>query len=234
MAIFHHSMKNGKKNTAHEHCAYNTRSGKKYEARHDLIYTTHRNIPNDDPPAFWNAADKFERANGTAYREHEIAIPAELTLDAQIKLVNRLADELVPGKPCEISIHCGESSIEGCLNPHVHMMFSDRVPDGLGRPLERIFKRANSQQPELGGWRKDSGGRDRAQMKELARTRREIVANTINEALAEAGIKERVDHRSLRDQGIDRQPERHLGPAAVKAMSAEDKASHIDMRRRRA
>ena len=230
MTIFHHTIKNGKKNTAYEHRLYNTRGGKKYEGREDLVYTAHRNFPNDDPAAFWKAADKYERANGTAYREHEIALPSELTQEAQIKLINRLADRLVPGKPCELSIHCGESSLEGRLNPHAHMMFSDRVPDGINRPLELIFKRANRQQPELGGWRKDSGGRNRTQMKELALMRRETVANTINEVLAEAGLDERVDHRSLREQGVARQPERHLGPAGVKAMSTEDKASHVKAR----
>ncbi|MGK3295924.1 MobA/MobL family protein, partial [Escherichia coli] len=33
----------------------------------------------DNPSHFWQAADQFERANGSTYRELEIALPRELT-----------------------------------------------------------------------------------------------------------------------------------------------------------
>lgn len=55
---------------------------------------------------------------------------------------------------------------------------------------------------------------------ELVATR-EGIADLANEALAEAGLEVRVDHRSLRDQGIDRTPGVHLGPAKVKRMTGE-------------
>ena len=43
---------------------------------------------------------------------------------------------------------------------------------------------------------------------------REQWAEAVNEALERAGVAERVDHRTLADQGIDREPEPKLGAAA--------------------
>ena len=42
---------------------------------------------------------------------------------------------------------------------------------------------------------------------------RERWAVLTNEHLLERGIEVRVDHRSLQEQGIDREPKSHLGPA---------------------
>ncbi|PAP00301.1 MobA/MobL family protein, partial [Salmonella enterica] len=39
------------------------------------------------PADLWKAADEFERKNGTAYREFEIALPRELTREHRIELV---------------------------------------------------------------------------------------------------------------------------------------------------
>jgi len=39
-----------------------------------LVFVQHGNLPawaNGDPAIFWKAADKYERANGAAYREFE-------------------------------------------------------------------------------------------------------------------------------------------------------------------
>ncbi len=39
------------------------------------------------PSHFWQAADQFERANGSTYRELEIALPRELTPEQRLELV---------------------------------------------------------------------------------------------------------------------------------------------------
>ena len=41
----------------------------------------------DDPAHFWRAADAFERANGSTYREIEIALPRELNEAQRLALV---------------------------------------------------------------------------------------------------------------------------------------------------
>ncbi|NYZ70054.1 MobA/MobL family protein, partial [Endozoicomonas sp. SM1973] len=44
---------------------------------------------------------------------------------------------------------------------------------------------------------------------------REAWEKHANQALERAGHQERIDHRSLKDQGIDREPTKHLGPKAT-------------------
>jgi len=44
---------------------------------------------------------------------------------------------------------------------------------------------------------------------------RELAANLINDALKAANSDIRVDHRSFKDRGVDRDPTTHLGPAAT-------------------
>jgi hypothetical protein len=44
---------------------------------------------------------------------------------------------------------------------------------------------------------------------------RELAADIINEHLAAANADIRVDHRSFKDRGIEREPTTHLGPAAT-------------------
>lgn len=84
--------------------------------------------------------------------------------------------------------------------------------------------------PELGGCKKDSGGLHRGKMKEALVATRQCWADIQNKHLQNHGHDSRVDHRSLREQGVDRQPERHLGPARVKLMSEQDKFNHIASR----
>ena len=54
-----------------------------------------------------------------------------------------------------------------------------------------------------------------------------------NAALAKHGHAERVDHRTLKLRGIERNPERHLGQARVRNMSASDKDMYVEARRKK-
>ena len=51
--------------------------------------------------------------------------------------------------------------------------------------------------------------------KDFLQTVRAEVADQINVELERLGVEQRVDHRSLQDQGIDREPTIHVGPAAT-------------------
>ncbi|GMG91646.1 hypothetical protein Cmtc_28660 [Cupriavidus sp. TKC] len=233
MASFHHCLKSGKKGTAANHAAYITRQGK-HGHREDLVCTGHGNMPawaKGNPSAFWKTGDKHERANGAVYREHEIALPAELTCEQQKELVVELIQMMVGSKPYEYAIHAPNSSIEGSTNTHLHLMFSDRMQDGIERSPEQTFSRYNAKQPERGGCKKDSGGRNRLALRDELIQTRKMCADLQNAALEKHGHPIRVDHRSLREQGIERAPERHLGPARIQEMSEEDKARVVEARR---
>jgi hypothetical protein len=233
MASFHHRVKSGKKGTAADHAAYLARRGK-YRGRDDLVNTGYGNMPSwaeDSPSNFWRAADKYERANGAAYREHEIALPSELTRCQQLQLVTKLVADLAGKKPYQYAIHVPVSALQAVENAHVHLMFSDRMPDGLERPPEQIFRRYNPKQPALGGAKKDSGGKRPIALRlDLIETRRRC-ADLQNEALAMHGHAARVDHRTLKQRNVDRVPERHQGPGRVSRMTEEEKAAYVAARR---
>lgn len=229
MASFHHRIKSGKKGTAKEHAAYIERRGR-HRTREDLVHASHGNLPDwteGDPIKFWREADKHERANGAAYREHEIALPNELTQEQLIDLAERIVQQVVGVKPYQYAIHMPEGKLGGILNPHMHLMHTDRIPDDIERTPDRMFTRYNPQHPERGGWRKDSGGKSPIALRDHVIATRKAIATLQNAALAEHGHTARVDHRSLREQGQRRVPERHLGQGKVRGMTVQEREVYV-------
>lgn len=228
MASIHHSIKSGKKGNARRHSTYIGREGSN-STREDLIHTSYGNLPGwaqGNPGYFWSMADKYERANGAAYREHEIALPNELSIPQLIELAERLVLNLVGSKPYQYAIHAPEGSIGKIQNPHIHLMYSDRVPDGIDRAPDQMFSRFNAKDPETGGCRKDSGGKTPMELRQEVTATRKLAADTQNQVLAEYGHVARVDHRSLRERGLERRPERHLGAHFIEGMGAAEKAAY--------
>src|SRR5262245_53000961 len=200
--------------SAHE---YITRS-EQYEDR-DLdpaIHTESGNMPawaEEDPAAYWDAADLYERSNGRLYISADFALPRDLSEDDQIELAREFVHELTDDEklPYAFAIHGGRDDAGHEHNPHVHLMFSERRNDGFERSPEQWFRRANSQHPERGGAFKSRTfhGRD------WVERARERWADATNRTLERLGRVERVDHRSYERQGVDRQPGEHYGPAAA-------------------
>jgi hypothetical protein len=235
MATYHFSIKSGKRGKAQNHAVYIAREGKhsKDQIESDLIAKSSGNLPawaNDNPVEFWKAADKHERINGAAYRELEVALPSELTDEQNLKLVQELIKLEIQDKPYQFAIHAPKAALGEVDQPHAHIMFSDRLADGIERKPEQHFKRYNPRDPSRGGCKKDSGGKEKAVLKNELLTIRENWAELQNQALAEHGHDARVDHRSNKQRGITKPAERHLGQAGVKLMTAEDKARYVDER----
>jgi len=229
MASFHHHLRSGLPGTALRHARYNLRMGQHF-IRGDLIYSEWANMTwwaHDDPLAFWKAADENERINGAAFREHVIALPNELTREQQIQVARELARRLVGNKPYLLVVHAPILAIGGLPNVHVHLMFSDRVPDDVERTPGFEFRRFNRYDPSRGGWQKDSGGKTRMETRDQVISWRRTIADTINEALEAGGHAERVDYRSLEQQGLSREPERHLGAWRVETMTSQGMADYV-------
>lgn len=232
MASFHFEIKSGR--NGHDHASYIARTGF-HAKREDLVATGHGNLPSwtgDDPSTFWTAAEKYERKNGAVYREVTIALPIELSTEQNVALAADLIAKLAPGKPHQYAIHAPKSSIAGEANPHLHLMTSDRVDDGIDRPADRCFKRPNANDPAKGGRRKSSGGRNRMEMRDDLIATREVVANTINHHLAINGHKASVDHRTLKERGVRRKAETYLGPAKIRGMTSTERAAHVEARKK--
>ncbi|WP_075122974.1 MobA/MobL family protein [Burkholderia paludis] len=236
MASYHMAIKSHGKGKAADRSKYITRQGKYNDRIEDLVATGHGNLPeaaNGNPYSLWRNADKYERANGSACREFELALPGELTLEQQKEVLHQFINDIVGDKPYEYAIHRPSGAISGTSNPHAHVLLSDRVSDGIDRTLDQMFRRYNPHYPARGGCRKDSGGKPAHIVREELIATRERWADIQNEALKKHGHTARVDHRTLAQQGISRAPEHHLGPARVRNMSSTDKERYVTAREKR-
>ncbi|MGC9237956.1 MAG: MobA/MobL family protein, partial [Thiomonas sp.] len=106
------------------------------------------------------------------------------------------------------AIHVPKAA-DGKEQPHAHIMFSERILDGIERDPEQYFKRYNAKNPEKGGARKGYGpsagqtltkDQRAAELRDLRGRWQEMC----NLYLERAGLDQRIDMRSYREQGIDR------------------------------
>lgn len=217
MAIERLSAKPGKKGGAGKHARYITRQGPyaKPDGDNERLYIGQGNLPVwalDDPVAFFDASDLFERSNGSTYKEWEIALPRGLSDDQLRALIEDFIREQIGDRFAYLyAIHIPDAS-DGGKNPHCHLMFSERELDGIERSRELFFKRANTKNPERGGCKKANTGLKASQRKELLMEVRQAWEITCNRHLAAAGLDVRIDMRSYADRGIDRIPEPKMRP----------------------
>ncbi len=191
------------------HADYIEREGR-YSSKEDLQYSESGNMPKwaeHDASVFWHAADVYERSNGRPFRELEIALPRELNENQRIELVREFVQNTLGDRHAYTwAIHAPEAS-DGLEQPHAHIMFTERVNDGIERDPEHFFKRWNEKNPENGG-----AGKDRyLNSKQFVRDIREEWAMTANRFLEREGIEARIDHRSYVDQGIHLEPQLKMG-----------------------
>ncbi len=235
MASYHCSVKVGAKGKAGPHASYISREGKyeKTRSNEKLEHVEHANMPSwaaQNPAQFWQAADQHERANGATYREIEIALPREMTPEQRVELVRDMVGQELSDKHAYTwAIHNPPASLEGGEQPHAHIMYSERTIDGIDRDPEQYFKRYNAKNPEKGGCRKDSAGTEERLLATRARW-----AKVQNLHLERHGLDARVDHRSLKEQGIERMPEPHFGPGRVQRMTVLQDAELAAVLERRA
>ena len=150
-----------------------------------------------DRTRLWNAAEAAERRkNSTVGREFVVALPAELSAEDRQALAFDLGRALVArhGVAVDVCIHApGKDGDE--RNHHAHILMTTRrmTPEGLA---EKTRELDNQRSGEVDHWR--------AEWARLA-----------NAALERAGRAERIDHRTLEEQGIERMPTTHNGPAVT-------------------
>ena len=232
MASFYFDIKSGGKGSARRHSKYIGRVGH-YADREDLIARGFGNLPDwaqGSPERFWAMADQYERSNGAVYRETIVALPNELSLEQNVQLAWSYARECAGDKAFEFAVHRPVAALGGVPQPHVHLMISDRVPDGVVRSPQQHFRRYNAALPERGGCRKDSGGKTRSELAAEVKEKRAGWAETLNAALAHHGCDARVDHRTRAERGLPSSTERHLGSAGIRALDMRAKAALVSAR----
>lgn len=153
-------------------------------------------LPENAPPEFkdrgtlWNAVEKSEkRKDAQTAREVEVALPAELSRKEQIKLLQNFVKSNFTsrGMCADICIHDKKDG-----NPHAHILLTTRIvsQSGFGKK-----ERAWNDKTLLENWRKEW-------------------AEHCNRFFEKKNLHERIDHRTLQAQGIDREPQIHKGVSA--------------------
>ena len=218
MAIVHVVMKSSSTAPpAAAHAQYLARDGQ-YERRGGLELVESGNMPEfarADPQAFWQAADDFERKNGRAYTELQIALPRELAPAERNELARDAARELLGERfAYTLAVHTpfAKDNIE---QPHMHLMFSERSIDERTRELseEQFFKR--------NGAKKDPEWNAREKPMEV----REKWVEMMNAAMERHGHEQRLDPRSWADQGRHDLAEL-VEPKLLSGAEAEARALH--------
>lgn len=155
-----------------------------------------------DRSRLWNAAEKAERmSNSRVAREYQVALPAELSAELRVALARAFSREIADryNVAVDLAIHAPRPGGDA-RNFHAHLLATTRevTPDGLG-PKTGLDM--------IGGVRSELG---LPPSRQEFRTLRARWAELSNEALREANVAARVDHRSLEAQGIDREPRPRL------------------------
>lgn len=144
-----------------------------------------------DRQALWNAVEAAEkRVDAQTAREVNVALPKELSQPQQIALLRAFIEEqyVSRGMVADVALHADDPN-----NPHAHILLTMRHlgPEGFGAKNR--------------DWNH----------KDMLVAQREAWARHANLALHRAGHQVSIDHRSLVEQGIERTPTIHLGPAVT-------------------
>jgi Ti-type conjugative transfer relaxase TraA len=140
-----------------------------------------------DRGVLWNTVERIERRRDAQLaREVELGLPIELDDASQLSLLREYVrrDFVARGMVADFSIHRDDPN-----NPHAHVLLSmrDLTPSGFG-----LKQRSWNQRSALMGWRRDW-------------------EQVTNEHLAQAGLAIRIDHRTLKAQGLSLTPGRKIG-----------------------
>ena len=153
-----------------------------------------------DRAQLWNAADAAEkRKDAQLARVYDIALPHELTNEQRRFLVQDFVKESFTrkGYAADVAIHAPDREGDQ-RNYHAHILVSDRRLETDGFATHKKERQQS-----------------KAEMKAELEALREKWERTANRHLERHGIDARIDRRSLKDQGINREPTEHLGPYAT-------------------
>ena len=160
-----------------------------------------------DRNTLWNTAERAEHnRNGRVAREYLVALPHELPEQGRIQLARHLAREIADRHRVAVDLAVHDPRPQGdSRNFHAHLMATTReaLESGLGAKAGLDMSAFNRERLYL-----PPGIRE-------MRLLRERWADLANEAMHSAGLAERIDHRTLAAQGIDREPQPRIPYAAV-------------------
>ena len=174
-----------------------------------------------DRASLWNAAERAElRHDARVAREYQVTLPFELSAVERLRLARSLAQGLAErhNVAIDLAVHAPPAAGDP-RNHHAHLLATSREITASGFGGKAGLDMAGSERRRRGlpvGI---------AEIKAV----REGWATLSNQAFEAAGLQVRVDHRSLRAQGIDREPLPHI-PA--RAFYMERRGLHSEIAER--
>lgn len=162
---------------------------------------------------FFSAATRYEDKGNVRYREIELSLPNELTLEQNREIVDTFLKRHLSDNYYAYAIHEKAGELSGERHPHVHIMFSERLIDDVEkvseRPAYKYFRRAakplkgekvaSFERRREHGAPKDKKWHNRKYLFAL----REDFARIQNDVLKKHGFSIRVDHRTLNAQQVE-------------------------------
>jgi ATP-dependent exoDNAse (exonuclease V) alpha subunit len=147
----------------------------------------------------WNTAEHAEkRHNAKVAREYQVNLPPELNAAQRLSLARAFSQEIAERYKVAVDLAVHEPRPGGDpRNFHAHLLTTTRevTPAGLGAKAGLDLSALERRRRELPDHRQEYVNV------------RERWASLTNEALREAHVTARVDHRSLAAQGVDREPQ---------------------------
>jgi len=150
-----------------------------------------------------------------------IALPIELNQDQRYELVQSFMQKLGHGRIAWCAAH--HDSGKDAHNPHVHIVFKD-ADIATGRKVVGTTTSAHDvREAQAHGWK--------VPPRTTTADMRKLWCGHVNAFLEREGIDVRYDHRTLKEQGIARDAQIHIGPKA-QALDEKDYrfTSHDRMR----
>ena len=162
-----------------------------------------------DRAVLWNAVQGSGRQrNSRLAREVLVLLPGELTRGQRLELVRGFSQGLADryGGAVDFSLHAPRATADE-RHHHAHILMTCRQvgPDGIGARTHL----------ELSGTERHERGLPPS--KDELLWMREGWATAANQALRDAGLAARIDHRSYAAQGIDREPQARIPPPILYA-----------------
>lgn len=179
-----------------------------------------------DPVRLWNAVEAAEKTNPRALVMHEweIALPHQLTPAQRKEAAREMAQFVADRYGCVAMAAFHNPNRNGDQrNFHVHLMFTPRAigPDGFSRSKFRNYSR-RAAEAELEG--RMTGAEEIVFVKSQW-------AAIGNRHLERAGFAPTLDHRSYEEQGIDLEPQKHMGPDATSQERRGERTAKGDFNR---
>jgi hypothetical protein len=158
--------------------------------------------------SLWNTVEAAEtRKNARVATEIQVNLPHELPAANRVALARSFSKEVADHYRVAVDLAVHEPRPAGDpRNHHAHLMLTTREVSATGLGAKAGLNMQTSERIRMG----------LPNMSQEVTAIRERWATLTNDALKEANIAARVDHRSLADQGIDREPKPHIPFAAYK------------------